>query len=128
VEANGFRKGTWGAQIIDALPRHPGDIVVEGKRGFDGFATTNLDFLLRWRGIHTIAIAGLLTNCCVESTARTGYDKGYDVVTLTDCTATIGEKEQRAAVENNFWMFSRPLKHLEFLAELESDTVRNSAA
>jgi ureidoacrylate peracid hydrolase len=69
-----------------------------------------------------------LTNCCVESTARTGYDKGYDVVTLTDCTATIGEKEQRAAVENNFWMFSRPRKHLEFLAELESHAVRNSAA
>jgi ureidoacrylate peracid hydrolase len=49
-------------------------------------------------------------------------------VTLTDCTATIGEKEQRAAVENNFWMFSRPRKHLEFLAELESHAVRNSAA
>jgi ureidoacrylate peracid hydrolase len=128
VEAKGFRKGTWGAEIIAALPRHAGDIVVEGKRGFDGFATTNLDFLLRWHGITTIAIAGLLTNCCVESTARTGYDKGYDVVTLTDCTATIGEKEQRAAVENNFWMFSRPLKHLEFLAELESHAVRNSAA
>jgi ureidoacrylate peracid hydrolase len=119
IEANAFRKGTWGAQLVDNLPREAADIIVEGKRGFDGFATTNLDFILRRRGISTIAIGGLLTNCCVESTARTGYDLGYDVVTLTDCTATIGEEEQRAAVEKNFWMFSRPLKHLEFLAQLK---------
>jgi nicotinamidase-related amidase len=122
IGANAFRKGTWEAELVDALPRQAGDIIVEGKRGFDGFATTNLDFILRRRGITTIAIGGLLTNCCVESTARTGYDKGYDVVTLTDCTATIGEEEQRAAVEKNFWMFSRPLKHREFLAELEPKT------
>jgi ureidoacrylate peracid hydrolase len=123
IEANAFRKGTWGAEIVDALPRQAGDIIVEGKRGFDGFATTNLDFILRRRGITTIAIAGLLTNCCVESTARTGYDKGYDVVTLIDCTATIGEEEQRAAVEKNFWMFSRPLTHVEFLSELRPKTL-----
>ena len=120
VEANAFRKGSWGAEIVEALPQRAGDIVVEGKRGLDGFASTNLDFILRSRGITTIAVAGLLTNCCVEATSRTGYEKGYNVITLTDCTATIGEEEQRLAVEKNFWMFSRPTTHLEFLAELES--------
>jgi nicotinamidase-related amidase len=128
IRANGFRKGTWGAEIIDALPLHPGDILVEGKRGFDGFATTNLDFILRSRGITAIAIAGLLTNCCVESTARTGYEKGYSVVTLTDCTATTGEEEQRLAVEKNFWMFSRPLTHIDFLSELQSSAVSHASA
>jgi nicotinamidase-related amidase len=62
----------------------------------DGFATTNLDFILRSRGISTIALGGFLTNCCVESTMRTGYEKGYNVVTLKDCTATVSEEEQRA--------------------------------
>jgi nicotinamidase-related amidase len=119
VEANAFRKGTWGAEIVDALPRHTDDIIVEGKRGLDAFASTNLDFILRSRDITTIAVAGLLTNCCVEATSRTGYEKGFDVVTLTDCTATIGEDEQRLAVKKNFWMFSRPQTHLEFLAELD---------
>ena len=52
-------------------------MVVEGKRGLDTFATTNLDFILRARGITTIALGGFLTNCCVESTMRTGYEKGY---------------------------------------------------
>jgi ureidoacrylate peracid hydrolase len=39
-----FEKGSWGAQIVDVLKPTPDDIVVEGKRGLDGFATTNLDF------------------------------------------------------------------------------------
>ena len=51
--------------------------MVEGKRGLDGFATTNLDFILRSRKIENVAIAGFLTNCCVESTMRTAYELGY---------------------------------------------------
>jgi ureidoacrylate peracid hydrolase len=97
------------------------DIVVEGKRGLCGFASTNLDFILRSRGITDIALAGFLTNCCVESTMRTGYEKGYGVVTLSDCTATVSQEEQDFAVAKNFPMFSRPLDHKAFLAELRGE-------
>ena len=38
------------------------------------------NFILRARGITTIALGGFLTNCCVESTMRSGYEKGYEVV------------------------------------------------
>jgi len=118
VDSRSFRKGSWGAEIVDALAPRPSDIVIEGKRGLCGFATTNLDFILRSRGITDIALGGFLTNCCIESTMRTGYEKGYRVVTLTDCTATVSEEEQRFAVAKNFPMFSRPLDHRAFLAEL----------
>ena len=50
---------------------------------------------------------------------RTGYEKGYDVVTLKDCTATVSEEEQRLAVEKNYPMFSRPMTHQEFLSTLD---------
>ena len=91
-----------------------------GQAGPGGFATTNLDFILRGRGISTIALGGFLTNCCVESTMRTGYEKGYDVMTLKDCTATVSEEEQQAAVEKNYPMFSKPMTHDEFLSGLKS--------
>ncbi len=127
VDSKSFRKGTWGAEIVDALKPKPQDIVIEGKRGLDGFASTNLDFILRSRGIANIALGGFLTNCCVESTMRTGYEKGYNVVTLKDCTATLSEEEQRLAVEKNYPMFSHPMNHGEFLAgvsgEKEVETV-----
>ena len=119
VDSKSFIKGSWGAHIVDDLEPQPHDIVIEGKRGLDTFASTNLDFILRSRGITTIALAGFLTNCCVESTMRSAYERGYDVVTLTDCTATLSEEEQRFAVEKNFPMFSHPMTHDAFLERLE---------
>ena len=127
VDSKSFRKGTWGAAIVDDLTPVPSDIVVEGKCGLDAFASTNLDFILRSRGITTIALGGFLTNCCVESTMRTAYERGYNVFTLKDCTATLSEDEQRLAVEKNYPMFSRPVDHGEFLEELAGEKVAAGA-
>jgi len=52
---------------------------------------------------------------------RSGYEKGYDVVTLKDCTAALSDEEQRLATEKNYPMFSRPMNHDEFLSELGGD-------
>jgi nicotinamidase-related amidase len=99
VDSTAFVKGSWGAEIVDDLAPQEGDIVVEGKRGLDTFATTNLDFILRARGITTIALGGFLTKCCVESTMRTGYEKGYEAVTLSDCVGNLaGGERQRDPV------------------------------
>lgn len=119
-DGNAFLAGTWGAAITDALPRDPADIVVEGKRGLDAFATTGLDLVLRNNGIRNLVVAGFLTNCCVEGTVRSGYEKGYDVVTLTDCTATFSEEQQHAAEQFTLPMFSQTLQHTAFLQALSA--------
>jgi ureidoacrylate peracid hydrolase len=118
VDANAFVRETWGAKIVDSLSPGPEDIIIEGKRGLDTFASTNLDFILRSRGIKTLVVAGFLTNCCVESTARTGYEKGFSIVALSDCAATLSEEEQRFTFEKNLPMFARILTHTEFLSDL----------
>lgn len=118
VDGNAFVKGTWGAEIAEALAPQPGDIVVEGKRGLDTFASTNLDFILRSKGITTLVIGGFLTNCCVESTMRTGYENGYRVVTLTDCTAAVSKEEHENAIAYDFPMFSTPETSAEVAARL----------
>jgi ureidoacrylate peracid hydrolase len=120
VDAKAFVRGSWGAAIVDALRPEPEDIVIEGKRGLDTFASTNLDFILRSRGIKNLVVAGFLTNCCVESTVRTGYERGFQVVALSDCTATLSEEEQRFAFEKDLPMFARIMKHTEFLEELSA--------
>jgi nicotinamidase-related amidase len=106
VDSTAFVKGEWGAEIVDSLAPQPGDVVVEGKRGLDTFATTNLDFILRARGITTIVLGGFLTNCCVESTMRTGYEKGYKVITLSDCVAATSTAEHDNAIRFDYPMFS----------------------
>ena len=106
IDSNSFVKGSWGAEICDQMAPQEGDIVVEGKRGLDTFATTNIDFILRARGITTIALGGFLTNCCVESTMRTGYEKGYEVITLSDCVAATSAEEHENAIRFDYPMFS----------------------
>lgn len=118
VEGNAFVKGEWGAEICEVLTPQPGDIVIEGKRGLDTFASTNLDFILRSKGIETLVLAGFLTNCCVESTMRTGYEKGFEVLTLTDCVAATSEAEHDAAIAYDYPMFSKPMTASDFEALL----------
>jgi nicotinamidase-related amidase len=118
VDGNAFVKGSWGAAIIDDLAPADGDIVIEGKRGLDTFASTNLDFILRSKGITTIALGGFLTNCCVESTMRTGYENGYRVITLSDCLAATSAEEHDNALKYDFPMFSQPMPATEFIGEL----------
>ncbi|MFW0792368.1 isochorismatase family cysteine hydrolase [Gordonia sp. CPCC 205515] len=110
VDGNAFVKGSWGAAIVDDLSPADGDILIEGKRGLDTFASTNLDFILRSKGITTIILAGFLTNCCVESTMRSGYENGYRVLTLTDCTAATSVAEHDNAISFDYPMFSEPVE------------------
>ncbi|MEU6067533.1 MULTISPECIES: cysteine hydrolase [Streptomyces] len=118
VDGKAFVKGTWGAAIVDELTPANGDIVIEGKRGLDTFASTNLDFILRSKGIDTIILGGFLTNCCVESTMRTGYEHGFRVITLTDCVAATSQEEHDNAISYDFPMFSLPMTAADVIAAL----------
>ncbi|HEY0537523.1 MAG TPA: cysteine hydrolase [Actinoallomurus sp.] len=118
VDGNAFVKGSWGAAITDDLAPADGDILIEGKRGLDTFASTNLDFILRSKGITTIALGGFLTNCCVESTMRSGYENGYRVITLNDCLAATSAEEHDNALKYDFPMFSQPMSSSDFITEL----------
>jgi nicotinamidase-related amidase len=118
VDGECFVKDSWGAAIIDELAPQEGDIVIEGKRGLDTFASTNLDFILRSKGITTIVLGGFLTNCCVESTMRTGYEHGYQVLTLTDCMAATSPEQHDNAIAYDFPMFSQPTTSGDFISDL----------
>ena len=118
VDGKAFVKGSWGAAIVEDLAPKDGDIVIEGKRGLDTFASTNLDFILRSKGIKTVVLGGFLTNCCVESTMRTAYEHGFDVITLTDCVAATSPEEHANALKYDFPMFSTPMPSTQLMAQL----------
>ncbi len=121
VASKAFVKGEWGAEIVADVAPAQGDIVVEGKRGLDAFASTNLDFILRSKGIRNIALGGFLTNCCVESTMRSAYEKGFNVYTLTDCLAATSQAEHDNAITYDYPMFSNPVTSEEFAQALTGE-------
>jgi nicotinamidase-related amidase len=79
--------GTEGVRIVDQVAPRPDDPVVR-KHRMNAFLATDLDQLLRCRGIETIVCTGVATNGCVLNTALAGICQDYYVVVPEDCVAT----------------------------------------
>ena len=88
---NCFVPGSWGAEIVDDLHPAPGDVVIDKPR-YDVFHRTPLEEELRSRGLDTLAVAGVTTNCCVETTARDGFIRDFAMLVLSDCVAAFGNE------------------------------------
>ena len=119
ADGDAFREGTWGAEIIDELKPQEGDKIVGGKCTLCGFNKTNLDELLKEGDIKNVVIGGFLTNFCVESTARTAYDKGYGVTIMKDATAANSKEEQNHSEAKIFPLLGQTLSVDQFLEQLE---------
>jgi ureidoacrylate peracid hydrolase len=119
ADSGAFREGTWGTEIIDELKPQEGDKVVSGKCTLCGFNNTDLENLLKEGNIKNVVIGGFLTNFCVESTARSAYDKGYGVTIMKDATAANSEEEQNHAEAKIFPLLGQALSVDQFLEQLE---------
>ena len=78
--------GTWGWDFFVVQPELD-EWVIE-KHTYSGFHGTELDRILRFKGIRTLVITGVSTNVCVESTLRDGYFNGYYIVVPEDCVGS----------------------------------------
>ena len=111
----------WNSDYCEAMRPKEGDIIVTGKKGLDAFPHSDLEAQLRAAGIETLALCGFLTNCCVESTMRTAFEKGFNVVTVTDCCAATSAEGHAAATTGTFGMFSKPMTAAELTAVVAPD-------
>ena len=121
IKAAGYFKEDWNIKFIDAIDAmkpKAGDIVMH-KHRLDTFQNTNLKELLDKHGIQTLAVAGLLTHACVESTIRSAYDKDYQVVGLVDCTATNIKGYKDFVMKNTWPLFCEPMTKDQFLTSME---------
>jgi nicotinamidase-related amidase len=90
--------------IVADLPAQPGDTVFR-KRRPNGFHGTDLDIILRNRGIRTLVIGGVSTEAGVEATARSARDLGYEVVVLSDGTGSLSQEAHELALRLMDLMF-----------------------
>ncbi|MEZ4731550.1 MAG: isochorismatase family cysteine hydrolase [Caldilineaceae bacterium] len=89
VKAGIINQGASSAALHKDLVVDPRDILLEKPR-FGAFYGTDLDMILRTRGIDTVIIAGIATNVCCETTAREAMVRDFRVFFLSDGTATFG--------------------------------------
>jgi len=92
--------GSIGVEFDPCLGRTAGDIEVIKKR-YSAFVGTPLGSLLRERDIATVAIVGLTTNVCVQSTVRDAWQLDYRTITVSDCCSEMGaEAHERSLAWN----------------------------
>jgi ureidoacrylate peracid hydrolase len=84
-------EGTWGAQIVDELKPQQGEHLVV-KKGFGGFANTQLDTVLRNMAVNTCVVAGVTTCVCVSNTVRGGVEHNYRMVIAEDGVAEVNRQ------------------------------------
>jgi len=109
AESGGFIRGTNGAEVAaGVLEMADTDIIIE-KNHICAFEETNLDQVLKEKGITTVILCGLLTDVCLEATMRIAYDKGFEVFTVTDASATLDVKKHASTIETSFPLFSKPV-------------------
>jgi biuret amidohydrolase len=80
-------RGEYGHDIVDALKPGPGEPVVD-KPGKGSFYATDLELMLRDRGIKSLIVAGVTAEVCVQTTVREANDRGFECLVLSDCIAS----------------------------------------
>jgi nicotinamidase-related amidase len=91
-------EGTWGTELYRVEPE-PGEPIVI-KHRYSAFVDTDLQLILRSRGITSLILTGVATNVCVESTARDAYMRDYYVTFVDDCSAAYDQAKHDATLRN----------------------------
>ncbi len=110
-------RGSWGAAPAEGLEPEEGDYVVEKMR-MSAWQGTRLESLLRGFGTETIIVTGAWTNMSIEHTARTGADKGYEMIVPEDGCSTMNPDWHNASINYALQNVSTVTSCVEVIAAL----------
>lgn len=116
-----FKFGSQGAETIFEI-NALGDRIKEipGKHGLNAFIGTELLSFLRENNISQVALAGCVCSICIDSTGRSAFDKGFEVIMLSDCITGRTMFEQQFYCDEIFPLYSKVLKSSEFISRIDA--------
>lgn len=104
----GMVRGTWDADVVDALRPLPGEQVLDKTR-YSAFYDTDLEPQLRSLGVDTVIVCGVTTNICVESTVRDAFFRDIRTIVPSDGTAAVTPELHEGALADFTYGFGQVL-------------------
>jgi ureidoacrylate peracid hydrolase len=117
-------EGTWGSEIIPELNPKPDDYIIR-KRRDSAFQDTPLRLLLTSLDKNILVFSGIDTQICVESTVRDGFNQDFDIIVISDCTASINENFYASSLAEIGSTFGLVLTLKEFINSLAYITFKH---
>ncbi len=111
-----YPRGSFEFNILEEVEPVKGDLVIN-KVSSGGFATSNIDSVLRNMGMETLFFTGGATDLCVESTLRAAADRGYNCVIIEDACATWSQEAHDAAINVISRIYGISRKTVEIIRE-----------
>ena len=111
-------EGTWGAEVHERVAARPEDFVLCRTVSFDGSYGTQLYPMLRMLGRSVLMILGISTNFAVEGIVRASVNRGFEIVLIEDCCASISQEMHDWSVANIMPVFATVTSSAEVIAEL----------
>jgi nicotinamidase-related amidase len=111
-------KGSHEAEVVAELEPGPNDVVLE-KQTYSPFLSTDLEDLLRREGISRLYITGLHTDCCARHTSGDAFQKGFDLVWVTDALQAFTDEAHQAGLDYfKTWYATDPEQQFRTVDEL----------
>lgn len=116
--------GTWNAEIVAGVAPQPGDVVI-GKQTYSPFLKPEFEAELRRRGIQRLYITGLHTDCCARHTSGDAFQRGYDLIWVTDALQAFTDEAHRTGLEYfKAWYATDPETQLRTVDQLVAEWSR----
>ncbi len=110
--------GSWNAEIVPGLAPEPGDIVL-GKQTYSPFLNPAFERTLAELGLTRLYVTGLHTDCCARHTSGDAFQRGYDLVWVTDALQAFTDEAHQAGLEYfKTWYATDPTRQLRTVDEL----------
>lgn len=100
------------AKIAEGCP-------IIGKNTYDAFINTNLADVLKEEGTERLVVCGVMTDCCVDTTARSAFNRGFETWMVKDACGTATKKQHEAGLVGFGYAFGEVLETAEVLERLQ---------
>ena len=116
-------RGTWDADIVDDIKPHENDHIVI-KRRDSAFQDTEIEVWLKSIKVDTLIFCGIDTAVSVESSLRDGFNRGYDVILISDATTSISKEKYESTLDNVKGYYGLVMHSKEFVHSIKTSEDR----